>query len=234
MCGRFSLAVPVADLCSLFGIDLQALLPPLTPRYNIAPTQTVPVVRASPETGQRELAFMRWGLIPSWSKDPKIGAKLTNARAETITEKPSFRSAYKKRRCLVPTTGFYEWRREGKTKQPFYIRMRDTKPYALGGIWEKWTSPEGEAVHTFSIITTGPNEVMLPIHDRMPVIVPPEHFDAWLDPKGQDAAALAERLDPITAQGMEAVPVSNYVNKASNEGLQCVAPPEKPDASLLF
>jgi len=231
MCGRYVLSDPVASLCKLFGIDIQALL---TPRFNIAPTQSVPIVRNAPDNGQREFKFVRWGLIPKWAKDDSAGAKMINARAETITEKPSYREAFKRRRCLIPTTGFYEWKRIGKSKEPFYIRMKDRQPFAMAGLWESWQPSEGAAVESCTIITTGPNEIMRPIHDRMAVIVAPENYATWLDPATKDTGKLSGLLRPFDAQKMEAIPVSNYVNSAAHEGPQCINPSAQGNNGLLF
>ena len=180
MCGRFLLHAPVEVLQRAFGF---AERPNLQPRYNIAPTQTVAIVRRKDDGGGRELALVRWGLIPSWAKDASIGGRLINARAETVAEKPAFRGAFRRRRALVPADGFYEWRkREGdRPKQPLLIRRRDGQPFALAGLWEHWRGPEGE-VQTCTIVTTAANVVLAPIHDRMPVILDPASYDRWLDP----------------------------------------------------
>ncbi len=219
MCGRFSLSVPVSDLVALFGIEIETVV---APRFNIAPTQQVAVVRAAPEMGKRELAFLYWGLIPSWAKDPTIGSKLTNARSETVAEKPSFRAAFKKRRCLIPATGFYEWKRAGKSKQPFYIHMRDGAPFALAGLWERWERPEGASIESSAILTTSPNAVMEPIHDRMPVIVDPKDYQLWLDPQVSDAERLRPLLGPYAPEKMTALAVGSWVNNARNEGPRCL------------
>ena len=179
MCGRFLLHTPVDTLQRAFGF---AERPNLRPRYNIAPTQTVPIVRQK-DGGGRELALVRWGLIPSWAKEAGIGGRLINARAETVAEKPAFRGAFRKRRALVPADGFYEWRkREGdRPKQPLLVRRRDGQPFAFAGLWEHWRGPEGE-VETCTILTTEANAALAPIHDRMPVILDPACYDRWLDP----------------------------------------------------
>lgn len=223
MCGRFSLSVPISDLAELFGFNIDDLL---APRFNIAPTQPVAVVRNN-EAGRREFTLLHWGLIPSWSKDPGISAKLTNARSETVTEKPSFRHAFRRRRCLLPTSGFYEWQRKEKKKVPYYIRMKDGRPFAMGGLWERWQSPEGSELESCAILTTGPNDLMRPIHDRMPVILAKEHFDRWLDTPEREADALKELFAPFDPDKMVATPVGTYVNNARNEGPACQAEPPK-------
>lgn len=221
MCGRFSLSVPVSDLAALFGLDLQTLL---SPRYNIAPAQAVAVVRASPQAGRRELALLHWGLIPSWAKDPSIGHKTINARSETVTEKPSFRNAFKKRRCLIPTSGFYEWKREGKAKQPYIIGLQGGALFALAGLWERWAPPGRDPVESCTILTTSPNEIMRPIHDRMPVIVDPEDYGLWLDPGLAEPDKLTPLLKPYPAERMQAHAVSPWVNSPKNEGARCTQP----------
>ena len=230
MCGRFSLSVPVSDLVALFGVEFETII---APRFNIAPSQPVAAVRSAPVTGKRELAFLHWGLIPSWAKDPALGSKLTNARSETAAEKPSFRAAFKKRRCLIPATGFYEWKREGKVKQPFHIHMQDGTPFALAGLWERWEPPGGEPIESSAILTTSPNELMRPIHDRMPVIVDPKEYALWLDPQVSDAQRLTPLLAPYASERMTAVAVSRWVNNARNEGPRCLERERETEAGLL-
>lgn len=222
MCGRYLLDAVPADILRAFGVETP---PELKPRYNIAPTQQVPIVRVN-RFGDRELATVRWGLVPSWAKDVSIGNKLINARADTIREKPSFRTAYKRRRCLILATGFYEWRvaRLGSAKQPMYIGMRDGSPFAFAGIWESWRAPDGDVVETCAIITTDANELVAPIHDRMPVIVAPASYDRWLDPAIADPGEL---LAPYPADLMMAYPVSTRVNNVRNEGPELIEP--QPD-----
>ncbi len=209
MCGRFTLVAPGPVLAEEFGAP-----PPeeLSPRYNIAPSQPVLAVRLSVRTGSREFALLRWGLIPSWAQDPAIGHRMINARAETVAEKPSFRGPFRHRRCLVPASGFYEWKVEGEGKRPFYIRRRDGRPLAIAGLWDSWKSPEGPPVESVTLITTGANDTLAPIHDRMPVILPPEAFGVWLDGGSFDSERLLSLLRPFPAGKMEAHPVSPAVN----------------------
>jgi putative SOS response-associated peptidase YedK len=193
-------------------------MPDLTPRYNVAPTQQIGVVRTA--DGQRELSFMQWGLVPRWAKDPKIGSQMINARAETAAEKPAFRDAFRKRRCLVVADGFYEWKKTGgKTKQPFYIRMKDHRPFGFAGLWERW----GE-LESCTILTTRPNELCASVHDRMPVILSPNDYDQWLDQQVTDAAALQPLLDPYPSDEMAADPVGTHVNSVRNIDERCIAP----------
>lgn len=225
MCGRFTLSAPAEQLAQQFDLPEE---PITVPRYNIAPTQPVAVVRANPETKAREWALTLWGLIPSWAKDPSIGNSLINARAETVAEKPSFRSAFKRRRCLVPASGFYEWQRQEKRKQPYYINMRSDDPFAIAGLWEAWHSPDGSVIESCTLLTTEANELMEPIHNRMPVIIASEDYATWLG-SGKDASPaeldqLRHLLRPYPADAMQAVPISTYVNNVRNEGAQCIEP----------
>jgi len=218
MCGRFNLRATPAQLQEFFDLFRE---PEVTSRYNIAPTQTTLVCRLN-DNGERELVPLRWGVIPSWSKDIKIGASLINARGETVSEKPSFRSAFKKRRCLIPASGFYEWLREGKNKQPFHIHHKDDSPFAMAGLWETWNHGE-HPIESFSIITTSANQLMRSIHDRMPVILEPELFAEWLDPKAEPEF-LKSIVQPYEWNGFETLPVSAVVNNARNETPECVVP----------
>ncbi|NHJ06067.1 MAG: SOS response-associated peptidase [Candidatus Heimdallarchaeota archaeon] len=207
----------------------------LVPQYNIAPGQDVYAVRgiiirdeqqrtASPKDYTKEVAPLKWGLIPFWSKDPTIGNKLINSRSETVAEKPAFREAFKNRRCLIPTDGFYEWQKQKQgPKQPYFIHMKDNQPFAYGGIWEQWKNPEGEKISTFSILTTTPNEIVKPIHNRMPVIIDSKDFDIWLNPTIQEPVELKPLLEPYDDSKMDAYPISMYVNSPSNKGEQCIA-----------
>jgi putative SOS response-associated peptidase YedK len=191
-------------------------LPPMTPRFNVAPTQEVGVVRQP--AGQREFVWMHWGLVPRWAKDPKIGSQMINARAETAADKPAFRDAFKRRRCLVVADGFYEWQKTGgKTKQPYYIHMKDGRPFGFAGLWERW----GE-LESCTILTTSPNDLCAPVHDRMPVILGPADYDRWLDPEVSDPAALAPLLDCYPADEMVAEPVSTHVNRVANNDEKCI------------
>jgi len=214
------MATPGQVLAEVFGLDD---VPELAPRFNIAPTQAVAAVRARAD-GRRELVALTWGLIPSWSKDRVIGGRMINARAETVAEKPAFRAALRARRCLVLADGFYEWQQLGTRKQPHHIRMRDGRPFAFAGLWERWTPPDGDPVESCTIITTVPNEVVAPIHDRMPVILAPADLDRWLDPSSRDPAAVAALLRPYPAGDMTAYPVSLRVNSPGADDPSCVVP----------
>lgn len=212
MCGRFALAAPPAALIAHFGLDHCASF---APRYNIAPTAQVPVIRLAPE-GKRVADLLKWGLVPHWAKDPAIGNRLINARAETVAEKPAFRSAWKRRRCLIPASGYYEWQTvPGARKQPWYVRLKHDELMALAGLWESWTSPEGDILRSFCVITTSANDILQPIHERMPAIIGREHWTDWLDPGHADVAAL---LAPSAAAEMQAWPVSRRVSSAGEEG----------------
>ncbi len=220
MCGRFTLAIDPDVLQEAFG--LTAPFPAeLVPRYNVAPSQPVAVVANGQ---QRKLELFNWGLIPSWAKDPKIGNRLINARAETLAEKPSFRAALKKRRCLILADGFYEWKREGKAKTPTYIQLTDGRPFAFAGLWEVWKSPDDSLVKSCTIITTTPNALLGKIHDRMPVILPPTAYDLWLSPEELPAEKTLPLLKPFAAAQMKAVPVSPRVNSPAFDAPECVRP----------
>ena len=221
MCGRFTLFEADKILSREFGVSG---ISPLSPRYNIAPSQPVAAVRAAPAGTGRELALLRWGLIPSWSKDPAIGNRLINARAETAREKPSFRNAFRRHRCLIPASGFYEWLRWERGKQPYFVRMRDGRPFAFAGLWDRWESPDEGAIETCTILTTAANAVLAPIHDRMPVILPPGEYDRWLDPALQDPDSLTPLLVPFPPEEMLAFPVSPRVNAPSTDDEGCIAP----------
>ena len=218
MCGRYTLKSNGNAVASLFGLAEEF---EIEPRYNIAPTQNVQVVL---EDDGRRLEAMHWGLIPSWSKDPSIGARMINARAETVSEKPSFRSAFKKRRCLIPADGFYEWQKQPDGKQPFHLRMTNGRPFAFAGLWETWNMEGGEEMLSTTIITTEPNEVAAEVHNRMPVILPPELYDAWLDPENGDRDELLSMLAPYPAEEMEAYAVSRSVNHPANDYSEVLQP----------
>lgn len=217
------MTTPPAKLADFFGMAVgPAEQAELAPRYNIAPTQ--PVATVLVVTGDRRMRRMRWGLVPHWAKDLLIGSRMINARAETVAEKPSFRRAFRERRCLVLADGFYEWRREGKRKQPMYVARKDREPFAFAGLWETWRPPDGgEAVESCTIITTEANEVVAAFHHRMPVILDAEGVDAWLD-EDADEAALLELLRPCPAGLMEAWPVSDVVNSPAHETARCIEP----------
>jgi putative SOS response-associated peptidase YedK len=225
MCGRFVLATPPAALIQRFGL---ASCVDFGPRYNIAPMTKVVVIRQNAE-GIRIGEFHRWGLLPSWAKDPSVAAKLNNARGETVAEKPSFRSAFRRWRCVIPGDGFYEWKaveENGRTvKQPFYIRpAADGELFRFAGLTERWVSPEGEEIHNCCIITTGPNTVMEPIHDRMPVILSPDDVATWLDPTNTNPELLRTFIRPAEPSGMMAFPVSRAVNSSRNESPDLIVP----------
>jgi putative SOS response-associated peptidase YedK len=222
MCGRFSLRARLNELLEDFAID-EPDVPFWEPRYNVAPTQPVVVVRAKSSDGSnREAALLRWGLIPAWASDPSIGNRLINARSETVAEKPAFRNALARRRCLVAADGFFEWKAEGKSKQPYFIHFSDDRPFAFAGLWECWEGPDHSRIESCTILTTEANELMRPIHDRMPVIVPKSDYAAWLDSKRQDARTLLSLLAPYAGVGLEAFPVSQTVNNPRHDVPECV------------
>ncbi len=221
MCGRYTLHHKPEEIEERFDVDAVEEL--LAPRYNIAPSQIIPVIR---QTQSREMAGCKWGLIPFWAKDPKIGNNLINAKAETIAEKPSFKRAFAKRRCLIPADGFYEWQKRGKApSQPMYIRRRDGGLFAFAGLWEEWKSPEGEPIETCTIITVEPNELLSKIHNRMAAILRPGDEAAWIDPKsGVDD--LLQMLRPYDSDELEAIPVSRAVNSPAHDSAALIAPIE--------
>jgi putative SOS response-associated peptidase YedK len=221
MCGRFTLTVDPAQLQEAFPwVETPS---DLTPRFNIAPSQPVAVVA---NNGGNRLEFFSWGLIPSWAKDPSIGNRLINARAETLAEKPSFRNALRRRRCLILADGFYEWKKNpgSKQKTPMYIRMKTGKPFAFAGLWEVWNSPEGSTILSCTVITTEPNQLLEGIHNRMPVILPEQTYSDWLDPTERRPEELTGFLRPYQDGELEAYPVSTLVNKPSNELPECIRP----------
>ncbi len=221
MCGRFALNAPALAITEIFEIDI---LPDLVPRYNVAPSQRVTAVVVA--SGARTFTDLKWGLIPSWAKDARIGYRMLNARSETVASKPSFRQAFKRRRTLIAATGFYEWLRlDKKNKVPHLFSMADRRPFAMAGLCESWKNHEtGEPIRSCTILTTTPNERVAPVHDRMPVILPTAHWDAWLDPEHDDTAALQDLLVPFPAERMAARRVSTHVNNARHEGPACQAP----------
>jgi putative SOS response-associated peptidase YedK len=219
MCGRFALHHPAAEVTEHFGVEQLAI--ELTPRYNIAPSQPVAVVR---QRQGRSLGTCKWGLVPSWARDPKIGNRMINARAETLAEKPSYKSALKRRRCLIPASGFYEWRKEGEERIPTYIHAQDESPLALAGLWEEWRPPEGETLQTCTILTTGANAFMAPIHSRMPVILSPSAWEQWLDPKAQELEPLLALLQPLAGDALASHAVGRQVNRVSCDEPSCTLP----------
>jgi putative SOS response-associated peptidase YedK len=214
MCGRFAFYSPHQAVARLFGV---ADAPAIEPRYNIAPTQFVAAVRET--GGPREVAMLYWGLVPSWAKEKSIGVRMINARSETLAEKPSFRSAYKRRRCLVLADGYYEWQRSGAIKQPYFISFAAGEPFGMAGLWERWRDPgSGEPLESCCIVTTSPAPAVADVHDRMPVIIPPDAYAEWLDPDNAATDRLARLLAPCEAPGLQARPVSRRVNDARNQG----------------
>jgi putative SOS response-associated peptidase YedK len=221
MCGRFTVTSPAEILARDFGFE-----PPssFAPRYNICPGQAIGVVRPGETEGLRELAFLHWGLVPHWMKERPRDARMINARSETVADKPSFRDSFRKRRCLVPADGFFEWKAGPGGKQPYLIRMRSGAPFAIAGIWAQWTGGEGDPLESCALLTTTPNELMAPIHDRMPVLLGQENWDAWLDTAGADPQRLQEMLVPAPADAMEAIAVSRWVNSPRNDDPRCLEP----------
>lgn len=219
MCGRFTFTQPENLVSEVFQL---ASSPTLSPRYNIAPTQSVPTVLLDSDEGERQFKMLRWGLIPSWAKDMKMGAALINARAETVAEKPAFRSAFKRRRCLILADGFYEWQQQEKKKQPYYFRLQEGKVFAFAGLWERWEKGEGDAIESCTIITTEANELMQPFHDRMPVILDPKNYEKWLDSQVQKPESLQSLLQPYQSEEMTVYPVSTKVNNARTDSPDCI------------
>jgi putative SOS response-associated peptidase YedK len=217
MCGRFTLRSAPNLVAKEFELPV---LPPYKPRWNIAPTQQILAVRL--HDGKPEATMLRWGLIPAWAEDIKKAPLLINAKSETAATKPSYRSAFKRRRCLVVADGYYEWRAIGKKKQPYYHRLTDERPFAFAGLWERWEKGE-KPVESCTILTTDANSLASAVHDRMPVILPHAGYKAWLDPEIEDVAALQGLLCPYPAKEMTAYPVNPIVNKAGNEGPECIA-----------
>jgi len=204
------------------------------PRYNLAPTQSVPIIRQNPKEPGRDMSFVRWGLIPSWSKDSSVGAKMINARSETASMKPAFRDALKSRRCLIPADAFYEWKKIGKSKQPYCFEVNEGELFAFAGIWDRWKNASGNAVETCSILTTTPNAVTAVVHDRMPVILDLDSYDLWLDPGIEDVGLVSELLKPFDARIMRSYPVSTRVNQVVNDDEECSAPVEVVQAQNLL
>jgi putative SOS response-associated peptidase YedK len=219
MCGRYRLSRRKQILEEHF--DSVSGMEDWSPRYNIAPTQSVPVIRQNPKEPVRELSLFRWGLVPSWAKDPSVAARMINARSETASTKPAFSEALKFRRCLVPADGFYEWRKTGKAKEPYCFEINDGQLFAFAGIWERWNDPSGKPLETCSILTTTPNAVTSAVHDRMPVILNPDNYDLWLDPGLKDAALVSDLLRPCDARLMRCYPVSSRVNSVINDDEEC-------------
>jgi putative SOS response-associated peptidase YedK len=221
MCGRFTLTSDPNTIRAAFpGISVPS---EMTPRYNVAPTQPVAVI---PNDGHNSVDFFVWGLIPSWAKDPKIGSRMINARSETLAEKPSFKAAYRRRRCLILADGFYEWQKQpgSKSKVPYYLRLESGEPFGLAGLWERWFSPDGSEVKSCTIITTEPNELVEKVHNRMPVILPASVYGDWLDPEERDPETLQHLLTAFPAVEMMAYPISTLVNSPANDQPEVLLP----------
>lgn len=219
MCGRYAITTAPEAMRSLFRFQDQPNFPP---RYNIAPTQPIAIVRV--EEGRRRLALVRWGLIPSWVKDPRTFSLLINARGESLLDKPAFRSAMRYRRCLIPADGFYEWRREGRRKQPYYVRLRAGGLMAFAGLWEAWTGSNGEEMESAAVVTTLANRTLQPIHERMPVIISPEAFHIWLDCRSVDADTATALIAPAPEHLLEAYEVSTAINRTANDSAALIEP----------
>jgi putative SOS response-associated peptidase YedK len=217
MCGRFTQRQPTAKLGKEFGVEE---VPEVEARYNIAPTQEVLGVYESPDG--REMTFYKWGLIPSWAKDTSMGTRLINARSETVTEKPAFRQAFKQRRCIIPTDGFYEWQRTEARKQPFFFRMHDERPFGFAGLWEHWEGEGDQIINSCTILTTEANEVLRPVHDRMPVILHPEDYELWLDTDVRKLDLVKEVMKPYPAREMVGYPVSISINSPRSQGAELI------------
>jgi putative SOS response-associated peptidase YedK len=228
MCGRYALITNPEAIRALFRYPERPNFPS---RFNIAPTQPIPIVRLF--EGRRQFALVRWGLIPGWVKDPRSFSLLFNARGESVVERPAFQAAMRYRRCLVPFDGFYEWKHSGRRRQPYYIHARDGGPLAFAGLWESWIGPNGEEMETAAIITTSANDRLAPLHNRMPVILPPEAFDLWLDHRNVDAEAAATLITPAREDLLEVHPVSEAVNRAENDAPELIDPVEEaPEAEI--
>jgi putative SOS response-associated peptidase YedK len=234
MCGRYRLSrrkqIVEAHFSSVSGVE------DWNPRYNIAPTQRIPIIRQNPKEPVRELSLLHWGLIPSWAKDSSGAAKMINARSETAGTKPAFRDALKSRRCLIPADGFYEWQKTGNAKQPYCFEVTNRELFAFAGIWDRWKDLNSNIVETCSILTTIPNAVTSAVHDRMPVILDPDSYDIWLDPGMSDVTTVSELLKPYDAQLMRCYPISTRINHVANDDKDCSAPVEltQAQARLFF
>ncbi len=220
MCGRFTLSASLENIIQQFDVENELVF---FPRYNIAPTQNIPVI-CQTDNSSRQLVEMRWGLIPSWMKEENIGSGLINARAETIESKPSFRSAFKKRRCLIVADGFYEWKTENDIKVPYYIHLKEKHPFGMAGLWERWVSDAGHAIESCTIITTDANKTLSPIHHRMPVIIAADNYASWLDPGNEDVVQLKTLLTPNSKDQMAFYTVSRHVNNPRNDDSACIEP----------
>jgi len=221
MCGRYILSADPAAVGAHFEVRE---VPAFAPSWNIAPTRVVPVVRETAE-GERECVLLRWGLVPSWAKDPAIGARMINARAESVADKPAYRAAFRKRRCLVPVTGFYEWKPAGRYKQPYLLRLAGAPLFALGGLWERWHSPDGEVMQTFTIVTTDASDAIRPYHERMPLVISRADYEEWLSSPNPGAL-----MQPFDQGAFEIHAVSRRVNAVENDDASLAAPLEAEGA----
>jgi putative SOS response-associated peptidase YedK len=222
MCGRYTLSTPSDLLADLLEVQPA---PEMTARYNIAPTQEAPVLRISTGSpSQREMPLLRWGLVPFWADDPAIGNRMINARCETVAEKPSFRTSFKKRRCVVLADGFYEWQKTSGSKQPFFFRLKNRQPFGMAGLWDRWDKGDAPALETFTILTTGPNELVAQAHHRMPVILSHSGVSRWLDPEADSSSDFEALWAPYPFAEMEGFPVSTFVNNPANDAPRCVEP----------
>ena len=228
MCGRYRLSRRKQVVEEYFGAVSEDY--EWSPRYNVAPSQSILTIRQDACQPVRTLSTLRWGLIPSWAKDPSVGYKTINARAETVATTTSFREPFTSQRCLIPADGFYEWRRSGKTKQPYCFEVNDGELFAFAGLWDRWRDPQGNVIESCTILTTTPNSLLSDIHDRMPVILRPDAYDLWLDPSLRDTISVSEMLRPFDAGLMRRYPVSNRVNHVLNDDADCAKPVE-PDAT---
>ena len=233
MCGRFTNSKDPNDIAKRFEAVLGGL-PDVLPRFNIAPRHVVLAIRHEPESGHREVVPLRWGFIPSWAKDSTIGNRLMNARGETVNQKPAFKSAFMQRRCLVPADGFFEWRKRKDRgfehrKCPYYIRFQDGRLFGFAGLWESWKDHNGKGVETCTIITTTPNEIVKPIHERMPVIIEEHNYEEWLNAGPAQRGSLQNMLRPFPPHEMEALPVGSWVNNPTVDDRKCVEPIEEAE-----
>jgi putative SOS response-associated peptidase YedK len=233
MCGRYRLSRHAEVLAVYYaeyeGLDWEA-------RYNIAPTQNVPVIRQDGGTPIRRASLMRWGLVPHWATDTAAGARMINARAETAAEKPAFQESLERRRCLVPADGFYEWQRSARSKQPYCFEVEEREPFAFAGLWDRWRAPDGTFLESCTILTTTANRLLAEVHDRMPVILAPADYDLWLDPGFRRVAGIKELLKPFDADRIRRYPVSERVNSVANDDPACSEPAEpiRPAQAELF
>ena len=216
MCGRFALTSDAASISKHFRVNLSS---PILPRFNIAPSQKILGIRPQSKAHEYTSALLSWGLIPSWARDQSIGARLTNARSETVLTKPSFRDSFRRRRCLIPADGFYEWTASKNRKQPYYIRLASHQPFGIAGLWDSWES-DGERIETCTILTCDANEAMKHLHPRMPVVIQPERYDAWLDP-ATPMSELSQDLFPFSTKTTVISPVSDYVNNVRHDDVRC-------------